>query len=43
MRLAETLMAFLARLHGAVDTLSVIERQGIVRLVVKAVAHRQFR
>ena len=37
LRLAETLMAFLARLHGAADTLSIIERQRIVRLVVKDV------
>jgi site-specific DNA recombinase len=37
LRLAETLTAFLARLHGAADTLSVIERQRIVRLVVKDV------
>lgn len=37
LRLAETLTAFLARLHGAVDTLSITERQRIVRLVVKDV------
>ncbi|WP_263382003.1 recombinase family protein [Granulicella arctica] len=37
LRLAETLTAFLGRLHGAADTLSVIERQRIVRLVVKEV------
>jgi site-specific DNA recombinase len=37
LRLAETLAAFLARLHGAADTLSIIERQRIVRLVVKDV------
>ena len=37
LRLAETLTAFLARLHGAADTLSIIERQRIVRLVVKDV------
>jgi site-specific DNA recombinase len=36
-RLAETLTAFLARLHGAADTLSISERQRIVRLVVKEV------
>src|SRR6202167_5525166 len=36
-RLAETLTAFLARLHGAADTLSISERQRIVRLVVKDV------
>jgi site-specific DNA recombinase len=35
LRLAETLTAFLARLHGAADTLSIMERQRIVRLVVK--------
>jgi len=37
LRLAETLTAFLARLHGAADTLSILERQRIVRLVVKDV------
>jgi site-specific DNA recombinase len=37
LRLAETLTAFLDRLHGAADTLSIIERQRIVRLVVKDV------
>jgi site-specific DNA recombinase len=37
LRLAETLTAFLARLHGAADTLSINERQRIVRLVVKEV------
>ena len=37
LRLAETLTAFLARLHGAADTLSIVERQRIVRLVVKDV------
>jgi site-specific DNA recombinase len=37
LRLAETLTAFLARLHGAADTLSITERQRIVRLVVKEV------
>jgi site-specific DNA recombinase len=35
LRLAETLTAFLARLHGAADTLSITECQRIVRLVVK--------
>ena len=35
LRLAETLTAFLARLHSAADTLDIIERQRIVRLVVK--------
>jgi site-specific DNA recombinase len=37
LRLAETLTAFLARLRSAADTLDVIERQRIVRLVVKDV------
>nr|WP_245632079.1 hypothetical protein [Edaphobacter aggregans] len=37
LRLAETLTAFLARLHDAADTLSIEERQRIVRLVVKDV------
>src|SRR6266700_723538 len=37
LRLAETLTAFLARLRGAAETLSVIERQRIVRLLVKDV------
>jgi site-specific DNA recombinase len=37
LRLAETLTAFLNRLRGAADTLSIIERQRIVRLVVKDV------
>ena len=37
LRLAETLTAFLARLRSAADTLSVAERQRIVRLVVKDV------
>jgi site-specific DNA recombinase len=37
LRLAETLTAFLTRLHGAADTLSIMERQRIVRLVVKDV------
>jgi site-specific DNA recombinase len=37
LRLAETLTAFLARLRSAADTLSVIERQKIVRLLVKDV------
>ena len=35
LRLAETLTAFLARLRCAAETLSVIERQKIVRLLVK--------
>jgi site-specific DNA recombinase len=37
LRLAENLTAFLARLRGAADTLSIAERQRIVRLVVKDV------
>ena len=37
LRLAETLTAFLTRLRGAADTLSITERQRIVRLVVKEV------
>ena len=37
LRLAETLTAFLARLRSAAETLSVIERQKIVRLLVKEV------
>jgi site-specific DNA recombinase len=37
LRLAETLTAFLARLRSAADTLDVIERQRIVRLVVKEI------
>jgi site-specific DNA recombinase len=37
LRLAETLTAFLARLRSAADTLDIIERQRIVRLVVKDV------
>jgi site-specific DNA recombinase len=37
LRLAETLTAFLARLRGAADTLSITERQRIIRLVVKDV------
>lgn len=35
LRLAETLTAFLGRLRSAADTLDIIERQRIVRLVVK--------
>src|SRR6201987_1478071 len=35
LRLAETLTAFLARLRSAAETLSVIERQKVVRLLVK--------
>jgi site-specific DNA recombinase len=37
LRLAETLTAFLARLRSAAETLSVMERQKIVRLLVKDV------
>src|SRR3954454_1580861 len=37
LRLAETLSAFLVRLRSAAETLSVIERQKIVRLLVKDV------
>ncbi len=37
LRLAETLTSFLARLRSAAETLNVIERQRIVRLVVKEV------
>ena len=37
LRLAETLSAFLARLRLAADTLDILERQRIVRLVVKEV------
>jgi site-specific DNA recombinase len=37
LRLAETLTAFLARLRGAADMLSINERQRIVRLVVKEI------
>jgi site-specific DNA recombinase len=37
LRLAETLTAFLARLRSAADSLDVLERQRIVRLVVKDV------
>ena len=37
LRLAETLAAFLARLRVAADTLDIVERQRIVRLVIKEV------
>jgi site-specific DNA recombinase len=37
MRLAETLTAFLDRLHGAADTLDVMGRQRIVRLILKEI------
>jgi site-specific DNA recombinase len=37
LRLAETLTAFLTRLRSAAESLSVIERQNIVRLLVKEI------
>jgi site-specific DNA recombinase len=37
LRLAETLTAFLTRLRSAAESLSVIERQKIVRLLVKEI------
>ncbi|GAC1470474.1 MAG: hypothetical protein PVSMB1_18640 [Gemmatimonadaceae bacterium] len=37
LRLAKTLSAFLARLRVAADTLDIVERQRIVRLVIKEV------
>jgi site-specific DNA recombinase len=37
LRLAETLAAFLGRLRSSADTLEIVERQRIVRLVVKEV------
>ena len=37
LRLAETLSAFLARLRVAADTLDIIERQRLVRLLIKEV------
>jgi site-specific DNA recombinase len=37
LRLAETLTAFLTRLRGAAESLSVVERQKIVRLLVKEI------
>ena len=37
LRLAETLTAFLTRLRSAAETLSVVERQKIVRLLVKEI------
>ncbi len=40
LRLAETLTAFLNRMRSAADTLSITERQQIVRLVVKDVLIR---
>jgi site-specific DNA recombinase len=36
-RLAETLTAFLSRMRAAADTLDVLERQTIVRLIVKEI------
>ena len=38
LRLAETLTTFLGRLRSAADTLDIIERQRIVRLVVKDIS-----
>ena len=40
LRLAETLTAFLTRLRSAAETLSVLERQKIVRLLVKEIPGR---
>jgi len=37
LRLAETLSAFLVRLRGAADTLDILERQRLVRLLIKEV------
>ena len=37
LRLAETLTAFLARLRSSADTLDIIERQRVVRLLVKEI------
>ncbi len=37
LRLAETLIAFLTRLRSAADSLSVMERQKIVRLLIKEI------
>ena len=37
LRLAETLSAFLTRLRAAAETLDILERQRIVRLLVKEV------
>ncbi len=37
LHLAETLSAFLARLRGAADTLDILERQRLVRLLIKEV------
>src|SRR5260370_6820489 len=37
LRLAETLTAFPARLPSAAETLDIIERQGVVRLLVKEI------
>ena len=37
LRLAETLTAFLTRLRGAAESLSVMDRQKIVRLLVKEI------
>jgi site-specific DNA recombinase len=37
LRLAETLTAFLTRLHASAETLDIIERQRVVRLLVKEI------
>jgi site-specific DNA recombinase len=37
LRLAETLSAFLARLRSSAETLDIIERQRVVRLLVKEI------
>src|ERR1700686_1157135 len=37
LRLAETLTAFLARLRSSAETLDIIERQRVVRLLVKEI------
>jgi site-specific DNA recombinase len=39
LRLAETLTALLTRLRSAAESLSVMERQKIVRLLVKEIIH----
>src|SRR6202043_171037 len=37
LRLAETLSAFLARLRSSAETLDIIERQRVVRLLIKEI------
>jgi site-specific DNA recombinase len=37
LRLAETLTAFLARLRSSAETLEIVERQRVVRLLVKEI------